>query len=76
MLQGRDSEEAGKRAQMDRLAEERAVLLTDHNYDMEYTDIHHRCEKCGDTGITDLGEQCSCVAERMKEAEVWQHQLG
>ncbi|MFC2661538.1 MAG: DnaD domain protein [Eubacterium sp.] len=76
MLQGRDSEEAGKRAQMDRLAEERAVLLTDHNYDMGYTDIHHRCEKCGDTGITDLGEQCTCVEERMKEAEVWQHQLG
>ncbi len=76
MLQGRDGAEAGKRAQMDRLAEERAVLLTDQNYDMDYTDIHHRCEKCGDTGITDLGEQCTCVEERMKEAEVWQHQLG
>lgn len=76
MLQGRDGEEAGKRERMNRLAEERAFLLTDRNFPMDYTDIHHRCEKCGDTGITDVGDQCTCVEERMKEAEVWQHRLG
>jgi DnaD/phage-associated family protein len=67
-------EEKGLRIkqEMDQLAEERAVLLTDNNYEMDYTDIKYACDKCNDTGITDLGERCTCVRERMDEAEVWQ----
>lgn len=60
------------RQQMDQLAAERAVLLTENNYEMDYTDIKYACDKCNDTGITDLGERCSCAKERMEEAEVWQ----
>lgn len=56
---------------MDRLAEERAVVLTEANYEMDYTDIKYACEKCNDTGITDLGERCSCIKQRTEEAEVW-----
>ncbi|WP_303857303.1 DnaD domain protein [Aminicella lysinilytica] len=60
------------RQQMDQLAAERAVLLTENNFEMDYTDIKYACDKCNDTGITDLGERCSCAKERMEEAEVWQ----
>ncbi len=56
---------------MDQLAAERAVILTENNYEMDYTDIKYTCEKCSDTGITDLGERCSCIKQRMEEAEIW-----
>lgn len=56
---------------MDRLAAERAVVLTENNYEMDYTDIKYACEKCNDTGITDLGERCSCIKQRTEEAELW-----
>ena len=62
------------REQTEELEEERAVQLTDNNYEMDYTDIHYYCEKCHDTGITDSGERCTCVPERMEEAEIWIHQ--
>lgn len=58
-------------AKMSALSEERAVALTDNNYEMDYTDIKYRCEKCNDTGVTDLGERCSCIKARTEEAEIW-----
>lgn len=68
------SENEGKRINgvVDKLAAERAVILTENNFQMDYTDIKYACEKCNDTGITDLGERCSCVKQRMEEAEIWQ----
>ncbi|MGF6376376.1 DnaD/phage-associated family protein [Clostridiales Family XIII bacterium PM5-7] len=57
---------------VDKLSAERAVILTENNFQMDYTDIKYACEKCNDTGITDLGERCSCVKQRMEEAEIWQ----
>lgn len=71
-----NSEGEGKKIKsvMDKLASERAVILTENNYQMDYTDIKYACDKCNDTGITDLGEKCSCIGERMEEAEVWQKQ--
>ena len=75
LLMGKDSEENREiRQKMDRMAEERAVLLTENNYEMDYTDIHFLCENCGDTGVTDLGERCRCVDQRMEEALIWQKQ--
>lgn len=55
------------------LEEERAVLLTENNYRRDYTDIKFACEKCSDTGITEDGGRCSCVEERIGEAEIWQN---
>ena len=55
------------------LEEERAVLLTENNYRRDYTDIKFACEKCSDTGITEDGVRCSCVEERIGEAEIWQN---
>lgn len=67
------AEEEGKKISkvMDELASERAVVLTENNYEMDYTDIKYACGKCNDTGITDLGERCSCIKARTEEAEVW-----
>ncbi len=56
---------------MDELAAERAVVLTENNFEMDYTDIKYACEKCSDTGMTDLGERCSCIKQRTEEAELW-----
>lgn len=72
LILGNAEEESKKiNAVMDELATDRAVLLTENNYEMDYTDIKYACEKCNDTGITDLGERCSCIKMRTEEAEVW-----
>ncbi len=72
MLLGNSEEESKKiKKEMDKLAGERAVLLTENNYEMDYTDIRYTCEKCSDTGITDVGERCSCIPQRTEEAEIW-----
>ncbi|MBR3705927.1 MAG: DnaD domain protein [Firmicutes bacterium] len=52
--------------------EERAVLLTENNFSVEYTDIKYSCDKCGDTGIDENGQRCSCTKARTGEAEIWQ----
>ena len=57
---------------MECLTEERAIILTENDYDMDYTDIKYACDKCNDTGITDMGERCTCIEQRMEEAEIWQ----
>ncbi len=76
LLMGKDKGNARViREQMDRLSEERAVTLTDNGYSMDYTDIQYKCQKCNDTGMTDLGERCTCVPERMEEAAEWERSI-
>ncbi len=55
------------------LEKERAILLTENNYALDYTDIKYLCAKCSDTGIDENGQRCTCVKERMGEAELWQN---
>lgn len=68
-------EDAGKgrklSAAMEKLDEDRAYLLVEHDYGMDYTDVHYACSKCNDTGMTDMGERCTCIEQRMVEAEAW-----
>lgn len=72
LIMGSSEEESKKINKiMDELAVERAVVLTENNFEMDYTDIKYACEKCNDTGITDLGERCSCIKQRTEEAELW-----
>lgn len=68
-----NAEQEGKKigSRMEELVEERAILLTENNYEMDYTDIKYKCDKCNDTGITELGERCSCIKQRTEEAEIW-----
>ena len=57
---------------MEQLDDDRAIILTENNYEIGYTDVHYKCDKCNDTGLTDMGERCSCIKERLEEAEEWQ----
>lgn len=57
---------------MNLLEEERAVLLTENNFKVDYTDIKYSCDKCSDTGIDENGGRCACAKERIGEAELWQ----
>lgn len=57
--------------EMEKLNVDRAVILTENDYDMDYTDVKYNCSKCNDTGITDMGERCTCIETRMAEAEKW-----
>lgn len=73
LLSGRDREVLSEsRKMMEMLEAERAVLLTEHNFAVDYTDIKYSCERCKDTGMTDEGTRCSCTKKRIEEAEIWQ----
>lgn len=54
------------------LESNRAVLLTENNFSVDYTNVKYRCDKCQDTGVDENGGQCSCIRDRMGEAELWQ----
>lgn len=58
--------------QMRQEEEERAVLLTENNFTVDYTDIKYSCDQCGDTGIDENGQRCTCTKARTGEAEIWQ----
>lgn len=53
------------------LEQERAVLLTESNLPLDFTDVKPLCDICHDTGIDESGRRCSCVKERIGEAELW-----
>ncbi|MGN1144382.1 MAG: DnaD domain protein [Anaerovoracaceae bacterium] len=60
------------RCQMKELESERAVLLTENNFPIDYTDLKYSCEICRDTGMTEDGRRCTCTGKRTEEAELWQ----
>lgn len=74
----RESKEDSKamRAKMDTLREDRAYLLAENNFDIDYTEIRYACPKCSDTGINEMGGRCQCMQRRIREAEVWQKENG
>lgn len=59
-------------SRMDYLTQEKAFLLTENNFELNYMDVQYRCNLCKDTGIDDDGGRCECVKQRTKEAEAWQ----
>lgn len=60
------------RHKMKELECERAVLLTENDFPIDYTDLKYSCEICRDTGVTEEGRRCSCTGKRIEEAEIWQ----
>jgi len=62
------------RGRMRSLDEERAVLLTENNFTLDYTEIKYSCDICADTGIDENGQRCVCSSTRTGEAEIWQNQ--
>ena len=63
------------RRQMDELEGERAVLLTENNFRIDYTDVKYSCDLCKDTGVTEEGTRCTCTNKRIEEAEIWQKSI-
>ena len=55
------------RSRMDSLNMEKAFLLTDNGFEMDFMDIKYRCPQCKDTGMLETGEKCQCFREVTKE---------
>ena len=53
------------------LNQEKAILMTENDFELDYMGIHYKCEKCKDTGTNDEGGRCECYSLRTKEAETW-----
>ena len=53
------------------LEQERAVLLTENNFPLDFTDVKYLCNECHDTGVNDAGRRCTCVRDRIGDAELW-----
>ena len=49
------------------LSTEKAFLLTDNGFELDYMDIKYTCPYCKDTGILETGERCQCFGEVTKE---------
>lgn len=74
----KESGEDGRalRERMETLRADRAYLLAENNFDIEYTEIRYACQKCSDTGINEMGGRCECMQKRIREAEIWQKENG
>ena len=55
------------KTKMDTLNTEKAFLLTDNGFELDYMDVHYNCPKCKDTGMLETGERCQCFGEITKE---------
>ncbi len=55
------------RSKMDSLNMEKAFLLTDNGFEMDFMDVKYRCPECKDTGMLETGEKCQCFREVTKE---------
>lgn len=45
------------------LSAERAFLLTDNGFELNYIDVQYQCPHCKDTGMLETGEKCQCFGE-------------
>ena len=55
------------RSRIDALNTEKAFLLTDNGFEMDFMDVRYRCPECKDTGILETGERCQCFHEITRE---------
>jgi hypothetical protein len=63
------------RQKSDSLNRERAVLLTENDFEIDHLNVRYKCSICKDTGTNDKGERCECFSLRTKEAELWHQNL-
>ena len=55
------------KSRLDALNMEKAFLLTDNGFEMDFMDIRYTCPECRDTGILETGERCQCFREITRE---------
>jgi len=48
---------------IDKLKREKAILTTENNIPLEYTNINYECNKCHDTGFLENGTKCNCLKQ-------------
>lgn len=53
----------GSKRPQSTLNTEKAFLLTDNGFELDYMDIHYECPLCKDTGMLETGEKCQCFGE-------------
>ena len=49
--------------QIEDISAQRAFLLTDNGFELDYMDVRYECPKCKDTGMLETGERCPCHRE-------------
>lgn len=54
---------------IDNLNHEKAYLLTENNFKIDYMDMMYDCPLCKDTGTQDTGERCSCFNDRLEQMQ-------
>lgn len=72
MLSGASDVKSKIKAMKDRvesLNEEKAFLMTENNFKIDYMDIVYDCPLCRDTGIQDTGDRCVCFAEKLSSIQ-------
>ncbi|MDO4833414.1 MAG: DnaD domain protein [Bacillota bacterium] len=55
------------REKIDKIRTEKAFLLTDNGFELDYMEAEYRCPLCKDTGMLDTGERCQCFTEITEE---------
>ncbi len=68
MLSGTAEGKAKIRAmkeKIDNLNGEKAFLMTENNFQIDYMDMVYDCALCRDTGIQDTGDRCICFADKL-----------
>ncbi|MDD4564418.1 MAG: DnaD domain protein [Eubacteriales bacterium] len=54
---------------VDRLNEEKAFLMTENNFTIDYMNLTYTCPICKDTGTLDTGGRCSCFPEKLEKIQ-------
>lgn len=50
-----------------KLKREKAILLTDNNFPLNYLDLQFRCKSCKDTGFQENNKRCKCFEKQLVE---------
>ena len=64
-----DKKKAGAeiRQEMEQLNMEKAFLLTENEYEIDYMETRYACPQCKDTGMLESGEKCQCYETVTRE---------
>lgn len=54
---------------VDSLNQEKAYLMTENNFPINYMEMVYLCSACRDTGTRDSGERCTCFTEKLAELQ-------
>ena len=67
MLSGQNGKTDAKKVQeiINRLNEEKAFLLTENNYSINFLEPIYECQLCQDTGMLEDGKRCQCFSLKL-----------